>query len=90
MKRLDATVYGRVQGVFFRATTQERAQLLGVTGWVRNRRDRSVHVVAEGEGAELQQLLQFLHDGPPQARVTSVEFAWLDATGEFDDFVVER
>ena len=89
MKRLDATVQGRVQGVFFRATTQDRAQSLGITGWVRNRRDRSVHVVAEGEEPQLQQLLQFLHQGPPQARVISVDFTWLDATGEFDDFAVE-
>ena len=90
MKRLEATITGRVQGVFFRATTQERAQSLGVSGWVRNRPDGSVHVVAEGEKDDLQQLLRFLQDGPPQANVANVESQWLDATGEFDEFVVER
>lgn len=90
MKRLDATVFGNVQGVFFRSTTQENAQKLGVTGWVRNRQDGSVHVVAEGEERKLQQLLQFLHEGPPQADVANVEAEWVAATGEFDDFAVEQ
>lgn len=90
MKRLAATVNGHVQGVFFRASTRDRAQTLGLTGWVANQDDGSVHVVAEGAEDTLKQLLQFLGDGPPQAHVTQVQSEWLEATGEFDRFVVHH
>lgn len=90
MKRLEATVSGHVQGVFFRASTRDRAQALGLRGWVRNQPDGSVHVVAEGPEAALRQLLHFLNEGPPQARVTQVEVTWRAATGEFSHFTVRH
>lgn len=65
-------VRGLVQGVFFRATTQETAQRLGLTGWVRNLRDGSVELVACGEPAKLDDLERWLWKGPPQARVQNV------------------
>jgi acylphosphatase len=90
MKRLEATVNGHVQGVFFRASTRDRAQALGLTGWVANQDDGSVRVVVEGSEEALQKLLQFLGDGPPQAQVTQVQSEWLEASGEFEHFAVRH
>jgi acylphosphatase len=90
LERLHARVYGRVQGVNFRYYTQREASGLGLTGWVANRFDGSVEVIAEGGQAALQRLLTFLHRGPPSARVTNVDADWEEATGEFDRFGVRH
>lgn len=86
--RLEATVHGLVQGVFFRQTTRQEAQRLKLVGWVANRPDGAVSVVAEGEEAVLQQFVGFLHHGPPGATVDRVEITWTTATAEFNDFRV--
>jgi acylphosphatase len=85
-KRLHARVYGRVQGVNFRYFTQREAVARDLTGWVANRPDGSVEVVAEGEQTGLQRLLRFLHQGPSSARVERVDADWKVATGEFGRF----
>ncbi len=87
--RLHAHVYGRVQGVNFRHYTQVEARRLGIVGWVTNRLDRSVEVVAEGKKENLEKLLNFLHQGPPSARVERTEHTWTEATGEFRNFRVK-
>ncbi|MFQ5696908.1 MAG: acylphosphatase [Myxococcota bacterium] len=69
-------VRGRVQGVFFRASTRARAQALGVSGWVRNRPDGDVEVLAQGEEARVRELIEWLQRGPELARVQSVEVEW--------------
>ncbi|BCX03186.1 MAG: acylphosphatase [Candidatus Roseilinea sp.] len=86
--RLHAIVRGIVQGVNFRYYTQREAQRLLLTGWVRNRLDGAVEVVAEGTRAQLERLLDFLHSGPPMAHVSGVEATWQPATGEFTTFEV--
>jgi acylphosphatase len=88
MKRLYATVHGRVQGVYFRHYTQLEADRLGLSGWVRNEFDGSVAVVAEGGEAALRSFLDFLHRGPPSARVERVDQRWAEASGEFTGFGV--
>lgn len=65
-------IEGLVQGVGYRAAMQDRAQRLGVTGWVRNRRDGSVEAVAQGSADTLERLTAWARQGPPAARVTSV------------------
>ncbi|NJL92227.1 MAG: acylphosphatase [Anaerolineae bacterium] len=71
MERLHALVHGRVQGVSFRATTQQTAQQLNLTGWVRNRPDGTVEVLAEGPRAALERLLTFAGRGAlPQPRLS--------------------
>jgi acylphosphatase len=66
-------VRGRVQGVFFRASTRHRARELGVVGWVRNREDGSVELEAEGTPAAVSALIEWAHRGPPGARVDRVQ-----------------
>lgn len=85
-RRVHITVSGRVQGVFFRANTQEVAQRLGLSGYVRNLPDGRVEVVAEGEEGALQRLVDWCHRGPPLARVERVEVRWENPTGEFSGF----
>jgi acylphosphatase len=84
--RLHATIEGRVQGVGFRYFVLDTAQALGVTGWVRNRWDDTVEVMAEGERPALEKLLAALRRGPRAAFVSNVDVEWGPATGEFKRF----
>jgi len=88
MERLHAVVKGRVQGVGFRYFVLESATELDLTGWVRNRWDESVEVVAEGEKQNLEQLLKALERGPRSAWVSGVDVEWEAATQEFPSFNV--
>lgn len=65
-------VEGRVQGVFFRASTREQARQLGLRGYARNLADGRVEVLAVGEAGRIESLAAWLHQGPPQARVERV------------------
>jgi len=69
---LKCIVTGRVQGVFYRASTVEQANLLGVNGWVRNLSDGRVELVVSGEAAAVDRLVTWLWRGPPQAFVEAV------------------
>lgn len=66
-------VLGKVQGVFFRDWTVGEAQVLGVTGWVRNRADGSIEVQAEGEAAVVEALVERLRVGSPASKVARLE-----------------
>jgi acylphosphatase len=88
MKRLEANIRGRVQGVSFRYYTQVEASRLDLTGWVRNERDGSVSVVAEGTETDLELFLTFLKNGPRSAHVEQVSNSWSEAVMEFKDFSI--
>lgn len=80
-------VSGRVQGVFYRAATQDRARRLGLTGWVRNLPDGRVELIACGDETKLKQLEEWLWQGPPHAHVENVTTA--DAGNQsFNDFSI--
>jgi len=87
--RIHVFLSGRVQGVFFRDFTRRWAQILGLTGWVRNVFDGRVEVLAEGEEEKLKMLLEKLKEGPPLARVENMEASWEDYKAEFNDFTVK-
>ena len=88
LARVHCIVHGRVQGVAFRAATQRQARQLGVCGWVRNRPDGTVELLAEGEQVSVQQLVDWCQHGPPGARVTQVQVDWQPLTGEFVGFEI--
>jgi acylphosphatase len=85
-KRIHLVVRGRVQDVFFRASAQREARRLGLTGWVRNRTDGAVELIAEGEEDQVKDLLAWAQHGPSTARVDKVDTRWRSYTGEFADF----
>lgn len=85
-KRIQLVVRGRVQGVYFRASAQREARQLGLTGWVKNRKDGAVEVVCEGEEDQVKDFLAWAQTGPSTARVDKVETRWRSYTGEFPDF----
>jgi acylphosphatase len=87
-KRLEARVTGLVQGVSFRHYTRLEARRLGLTGWVANRPDGSVEVVAEGPERAISDFNRFLLEGPRYARVDHVQADWLSARDEFNDFSI--
>lgn len=72
-KRLGIHIFGHVQGVFFRAHAQVRAQELGLAGWVRNEPDGSVTIEAEGESQALDEFLIWCRAGTPLAKVERME-----------------
>jgi acylphosphatase len=90
MQRLHVRVRGRVQRVYFRASTQELAMRLGLSGWVRNCPDGSVELIAEGPVEALEQLLVWCQHGPDGARVDACESSVEPASGEFPNFAVLR
>lgn len=79
-------VHGRVQGVYFRASAQREAKRLGLTGWVKNRLDGGVEMVAEGEEDQVKTFLSWAQHGPSTARIDDVDTKWRSYTGEFADF----
>ena len=84
---VQATVYGYVQGVFFRAFVSRKAQELKLTGYVRNLPGReAVEVIAEGEKKQLEKLMGHLKVGPPAARVERVVTDWTEYSGSFSGF----
>jgi len=86
---LSATIYGRVQGVFFRYFVHNEARELGLKGYVHNLASGdAVEVQAEGEKQQLNKLLEQLKVGPPGARVERVGAEWTGYSGRFDDFSV--
>ncbi|GJM28457.1 MAG: acylphosphatase [Cyclobacteriaceae bacterium] len=74
MKHYTIRVDGRVQGVFFRASTLQKATSLGITGWVRNQPDGSVLISAQGEPEKLKQLIDWCKQGPEYATVTKLDY----------------
>lgn len=88
MQQLHAFVTGRVQGVFFRDTTEKKAKELGLTGWVRNTSDGRVEVLAQGGRKELQKLLDFLEEGSSAANVDDVDHQFTDGDEQYEEFSV--
>ncbi len=86
---LMAVVHGRVQGVYFRAFVQEKAEELGLNGYVRNLPSgRDVEVQVEGEREKLEKILYYLKEGPPISMVEEVKTTWSKSSGKFSSFRV--
>lgn len=84
--RAELRIYGKVQGVFFRANTQKEAERRNLTGWVMNKTDGTVQAVVEGDTEKVEELVEWAHEGPAAARVEDLDVTWSDATGEFESF----
>lgn len=90
MKRISIRISGKVQGVFYRASTVTKAQQLGVNGFVRNEPDGSVYIEAEGNEDKLNELIAWCRVGPPRARVDEVAVETHVTLRSFTDFRISR
>jgi len=88
MSRVKLTINGRVQGVFFRQSTKEMAERLGLTGWARNCPDGSVLVVFEGKQQSVEAAITWCRQGPPAARVSNLDVEWQEFQDEFSEFSI--
>lgn len=86
--RAHVIISGIVQGVYFRAETRDQALALCMTGWVKNRSDGSVEGLFEGERSDVEKLIAWCRQGPPDAEVSDVAVVWESYSGEFPTFKI--
>jgi len=86
---VHVVISGRVQGVWFRASTKQKAEQLGLTGWVQNTADGCVEAVFEGEENIVKEMIDWCHHGPPLAEVENVEIKNQGPTDGFKGFTVK-
>lgn len=79
--RAHVHVSGRVQGVYFRSTTRERARSIGIDGWVQNLDDGRVEAVFEGTKDDVESIVEWCHEGSPTADVDEVQVTYEDPSG---------
>jgi acylphosphatase len=89
-KRFHASIRGIVQGVGFRFFVFQYGVNMNLTGWVRNRYNGEVEVVAEGPENDLNAFLNKLHEGPQMAHVDSVDVDWQDPKGDLPPFTIHE
>jgi acylphosphatase len=87
-ERAHVRISGQVQGVFFRDSTRQKAEELGLAGWVKNTPDGSVEAVFEGPSEKVREMLRWCEEGPRQASVENVDTAIEDTGGELSGFEV--
>jgi len=87
--RAHVHVSGKVQGVYYRANTRDRARERDVDGWVRNRSDGRVEAVFEGHRDAVEELVEWCHEGSPAARVEGVEVEYEGPRGH-EGFEIKR
>ncbi len=87
-KRAHLIICGKVQGVFFRASTKDKAIELGLKGFVRNKPDETVEVIAEGTEKQIQELVTWCHEGPDHSIVELVKLDCQPYIGEFEEFTI--
>lgn len=88
VKRIHVIVKGIVQGVYYRYNALKKAEEYHLTGWVRNRADKSVEMVCEGTEENINNILRWCKKGPEGAHVREIETIWEQYTGEFNDFKI--
>jgi len=87
-KQVHVIISGKVQGVWYRASTKKMATTLGLSGWVKNRSDGGVEALFEGEEDVVQRMIAWCKQGPPLAQVTEVKIMNKQPTGEFKEFSI--
>ena len=86
--RAHLYIEGNVQGVFFRRSAKMQADKLGVVGLVRNRRDGSVEIIAQGPKSKVNAFITWCKKGPPFAKVEKVDVEWKKNLEDFEEFEV--
>ena len=89
MKQAHIIVEGKVHGVFFRESTKNKANQLGLNGYVKNLPDGNVEIVAEGNKDNLRELIEFCRGSPGASKVSEVKFVFQDTQNIFNGFVIK-
>lgn len=87
-ERMHAIIFGTVQGVSFREFARRKAESLSVSGWARNKNDGTVEITAEGERAQLDELVAWCHRGPKAAHIDKVDCEFSEPKNEFKTFKI--
>ncbi|MFC1663573.1 acylphosphatase [Patescibacteria group bacterium] len=87
-KRAHIFVIGKVQGVFFRLNTEERAKKLGITGWIKNLEDGRIEAIFEGKKESVEKIIKWTKMGPLTAKVNKADIKWQEYKDEFKDFEI--
>jgi acylphosphatase len=88
LQRARVRVSGQVQGVFFRDSTRQKAEELGLAGWVRNVPDGQVEALFEGPSAKIREMVHWCEEGPQRASVENVDTDFESADGDLEGFEV--
>lgn len=89
MKTLKIKIYGRVQGVFFRSSVKEKAESLGIYGWVKNEPDGTVLIIAQCPENNLKELIKWCYNGIGGAQVTKIESESIEPREKFEKFEIK-
>ncbi len=87
--RAHIIVRGLVQGIFFRVNTKEKAQQLGITGWVRNLDSDKVEIIAEEEKKKIEELIKWCKEDSSSARIEEIKIEWQSYKAEFKNFDIK-
>jgi len=87
-KSTTLKIYGKVQGVFFRNTSQIKARELNLSGWVKNEVDGTIRMMVEGEDKDLKRFIEWCKYGPDNAEVEKVDVWWHEPTDQYSDFKI--
>ena len=90
MKRVHLIISGRVQGVFYRYSTKQKAEQLGIKGWVRNLSNGNVEALLEGDEKNINEMISWCKKGPEHSDVTNIELISEKPINEFEDFKILR
>jgi len=85
-KNVHVTISGKVQGVWFRANTKDKAEQLDISGWIRNTPDGKVEAIFEGEEENIKEMLDWCNNGPPLAKVKEVKIEEREPTNKYKKF----
>ena len=88
-KAVKVTVKGRIQGVAYRASTQQKATRLGITGYIRNVSGNEVEVLAQGSENDLSELIEFLESGTSGAEIDEFDYEWVEHDDEHFRFTIK-
>ena len=91
MYKIHVMISGKVQGVFFRISAQDKANELNLTGWVKNIFNNAVEIIAEGDREELSKLTGWLQLGPPNAAIDKISIEWSEQPDrQFSSFEIHQ
>lgn len=88
MMEAHLIISGKVQGVWYRASTQKEANKLGLKGWVRNLPTGEVEAIVQGEKETVEKLIAWCNEGPPAAEVSGVDVKWAEISQKLNDFKI--